>query len=38
MRETVERMRPLATQAVLAGFQQTMTRAVEREFGKSLGK
>jgi DNA-binding transcriptional MerR regulator len=36
-REAVERLRPLATEALMAGFQQTMTRAVERRFADSLG-
>lgn len=37
VREALERLRPLAEEALLAGFQQTMTRAVERRFGKALG-
>jgi DNA-binding transcriptional MerR regulator len=36
VREAVERLRPLATDALLAGFQQTMTRAVERRFENAL--
>jgi len=34
--ESIERLRPLASEAVLAVFQQTMTRAVEAAFGKEL--
>jgi len=36
VRTAVERLRPLASEALLAVFQQTMTRAVEREFGEQL--
>ena len=36
MRETLERLRPLATEAVRAGFQQTMSRVVERQIEKTL--
>ena len=36
VREAVERLRPLASQALLAVFQQTMSRTVEREFGEAL--
>jgi DNA-binding transcriptional MerR regulator len=35
-REAVEQLRPLAAEALLAGFQQSMTRAVERAFAKAL--
>lgn len=38
LREALERLRPLATEAVRAGFQQTMTRTVEHELGKLLGE
>ena len=38
VREAVERLRPLATEALLAGFQQTMTLAVERRFADALGR
>src|SRR5437764_10809931 len=38
VREAVERLRPLATEALLAGFQQTMTLAVERRFADSLDR
>jgi len=36
MRVAVERLRPLASEALHAGFQQTMTRAVERSFADVL--
>lgn len=36
--EALARLRPLATEAVAAGFQQEMTRVVEREFAKALAK
>jgi DNA-binding transcriptional MerR regulator len=36
VREAVERLRPLATDALVAGFQQTMTRAVERSFSSAV--
>jgi DNA-binding transcriptional MerR regulator len=36
VRETLERLRPLASEAVLASFQQAMTEAVEKAFGKEL--
>lgn len=36
VREAVERLRPLATEALVAGFQQTMTRAVERSFSSAI--
>jgi DNA-binding transcriptional MerR regulator len=35
-REAVERLRPLATDALVAGFQQSMTRAVERSFSSAV--
>ena len=34
--ETIERLRPLASEAVLATFKQTMEAEVERAFGKVL--
>lgn len=34
----VERLRPLASEALLAGFQQVMTREVEKAFGEELAK
>jgi DNA-binding transcriptional MerR regulator len=36
VREALERLRPLASDAVLASFQRAMTEAVERAFGKEL--
>ena len=36
VREAFERLRPLASEAVLAAFQQAMTQAVEEAFGKEL--
>jgi DNA-binding transcriptional MerR regulator len=36
-RDALERLRPLATDALLAAFKQTMTRAAERRFSKTLG-
>jgi DNA-binding transcriptional MerR regulator len=36
VREALERLRPLASEAVLAAFQQAMTEAVEKAFGKEL--
>jgi DNA-binding transcriptional MerR regulator len=36
MREALERLRPLATEAVRASFQQRMSRAVERELERTL--
>jgi DNA-binding transcriptional MerR regulator len=36
LREALERLRPLATEAVRAGFQQTMSRTVERRLEKML--
>lgn len=37
-REAVERLRPLASEAVLATFAQVMTEAVERQLGKELNR
>jgi DNA-binding transcriptional MerR regulator len=34
----VERLRPLASEALLAGFQQVMTRAVEKALGEELAR
>ncbi len=34
--EAVERLRPLATEAVMASFAQVMTRAVERQLGREV--
>jgi DNA-binding transcriptional MerR regulator len=36
VREALERLRPLASEAVLAVFQRAMTEAVEEAFGKEL--
>ena len=36
VREALERLRPLASDAVLAAFRQAMTEAVEKAFGKQL--
>jgi DNA-binding transcriptional MerR regulator len=36
VQQALERLRPLATEALVAGFQQTMTQAVERSFGRML--
>jgi DNA-binding transcriptional MerR regulator len=36
VREALERLRPLASDAVLASFQRAMTSAVEKAFGKEL--
>jgi DNA-binding transcriptional MerR regulator len=36
--DAIERLRPIASQVVLAVFQQTMTREVERGFGKELAR
>jgi DNA-binding transcriptional MerR regulator len=36
--ESVERLRPIASQALLATFQQTMTREVQDAFGKELAR
>ncbi len=37
VREALERLSPLAAEAVRAGFQQTMSRLVERELAKTIG-
>jgi DNA-binding transcriptional MerR regulator len=37
LRETLDRLRPLATEAVRAGFQQTMSQVVESQLAKMLG-
>ena len=37
-REAVEKLRPLAREAVTAAFDQTMTRSVEREFSRLIDK
>lgn len=37
-REAVERLRPLASEAVLASFGQVMTEAVERQLERELGR
>jgi DNA-binding transcriptional MerR regulator len=37
VREALERLRPLASDAVLASFQRAMTQGVERAFGERLG-
>jgi DNA-binding transcriptional MerR regulator len=36
VRNAIERMRPLATDAVMAVFRRTMTEAVEQRFGEEL--
>ncbi len=36
LRETLDRLRPLATEAVRAGFQQTMSQVVEDQLAKTL--
>ena len=36
--DALERLRPLATDAVRAGFQQTMSQAVERQLEKMIAK
>jgi DNA-binding transcriptional MerR regulator len=36
VREALERLRPLASDAVLASFQRAMTQGVERAFGREL--
>jgi DNA-binding transcriptional MerR regulator len=36
--ESLERLRPLASQALVAVFQQTMTREVETAFGKMIDR
>jgi DNA-binding transcriptional MerR regulator len=38
VREALERLRPLASDAVLASFQRAMTEAVEEAFGKELAR
>ena len=38
VREALERLRPLASDAVVAAFQRAMTEAVEEAFGKELEK
>ena len=35
--QALERLRPLASEAVLASFGQVMTGAVERQMAKELG-
>jgi hypothetical protein len=36
VRDAIERLRPLATDAVMAVFRRTMTEAVEKRFGEEL--
>ena len=36
--DAVERLRPLASEAVMAGFGQVMTEAVERQLDRELGR
>jgi hypothetical protein len=36
VREVLDRLRPLASDAVLASFQRAMTDAVEEAFGREL--
>lgn len=36
LRETLDRLRPLATEAVRAGFQQTMSQVVEEQVARTL--
>jgi DNA-binding transcriptional MerR regulator len=36
VRQAIERLRPLATDAVMAVFRRTMTEAVEKRFGEEL--
>jgi len=36
--DALERLRPLASEALLAGCQQVMTRAVEKAFGEEIAK
>ena len=36
--ESIERLRPIASQALLATFKQTMTREVQDAFGKELAR
>lgn len=38
VREALERLRPLATDALLAMFQLTMTEAVEKAFGREMDR
>jgi DNA-binding transcriptional MerR regulator len=38
VREALERLRPLASEAVLVSFQRAMTEAVEEAFGKQLSR
>jgi len=38
IRQTIERLRPLASEALLSVFQRTMTEAVEEGLGKALGR
>jgi DNA-binding transcriptional MerR regulator len=38
VREAIERLRPLASEALLAVFQRNMTRAVEQAFGRELAR
>jgi DNA-binding transcriptional MerR regulator len=38
VREALERLRPLASEAVVATFQRAMTQGVERAFGRELGR
>jgi DNA-binding transcriptional MerR regulator len=37
LREALERLRPLATEAVRAGFQQTMSAAIDEQVAKIVG-
>jgi hypothetical protein len=36
--ESIERLRPIASRALLATFQQTMTREVQDALGKELSR
>jgi DNA-binding transcriptional MerR regulator len=36
--DAIERLRPIASQAVLAVFQQTMSREVEKRFGETVAR
>ena len=36
--ESIDRLRPLSSQALLASYQLTMTREVEEAFGRELGR
>jgi hypothetical protein len=38
LQEALERVRPLATDALLAAFQQTMTDETEKRFSRVLDK